>query len=282
MSVIVPNFLYVGTSKAGSTWLFNSLAVHPQVFLANDKGVYYFDHNYAKGKDWYLDQFAECGDADAVGEISHSYLSSPEAPRRIFALNPQIRLLACLREPVDRAFSDYLDLVKNGQYSGPFEEALDHFPRLLDRGHYATHLRRYIDVFGRDQLRIQLFDDLKADAQAYADTVFDFLGVDRLRLTPTDLRPRMQAGTARNAMIADVAKKASRLVLGLGLRRLRSRIKRSTAVRNALYRPYGQADRPVLDAETRARLRGRFATEIAALDELLDAPVSARWGYVSP
>src|SRR4051812_44651015 len=165
----IPNFAYIGTNKAGSTWLFNALARHPEVYLASDKGLYYFDHHFDKGRQWYLDHFRGADDEVAVGEISHSYLSSAEAPGRIAELNPCMRLLVCLREPVDRAFSDYLDLVKNGQFDGPFSAALEQFPRLLDRGRYATHLQRYLDLFPREQVHVSLFDDLRTDPQAYAD-----------------------------------------------------------------------------------------------------------------
>ncbi len=129
-----PNFLYVGTSKAGSTWLFNALALHPDVYLASNKGLYYFDQHFDRGQTWYLDQFAAVNGATAAGEISHSYLSSPEAAPRIADLNAAMRLLVCLREPVDRAFSDYLDLLKNGQFEGSFEAALEAYPRLVQRG----------------------------------------------------------------------------------------------------------------------------------------------------
>src|SRR4051794_21786219 len=135
-----PDFLYIGTSKAGSTWLFNVLARHPEIFLASNKGLYYFDAHFDRGADWYLDHFRG-SDGLVRGEVSHSYLSSPEAPPRIAALAPGVRLLVCLREPVDRAFSDYLDLRKNQQFDGPFAVALERYPRLLDRGRYASHLR---------------------------------------------------------------------------------------------------------------------------------------------
>jgi Sulfotransferase domain len=274
----LPNFLYIGTSKAGSTWLFNALTVHPDVYLASNKGLYFFDTHFDKGADWYLDHFTGADGRSAVGEISHSYLSSPEAPARIEQLNPAMRLLVCLREPVDRAFSDYLDLVKNGQFDGPFDAALEQFPRLVDRGRYATHLQRYVEHFARGSLCVQLFDDLKADAQAYADTVFDFLQITRIDLPPSALRSRMPAGKPRNAGLAAAAKAASRAVKRLGLRRLRSRVKRSVALRQALYQPYA-ADRPTVDPVVAARLRQVFAPEVAALDELLGLPVSERWGY---
>ena len=276
-----PDFLYIGTSKAGSTWLFNALASHPDVFLASSKGLYYFDAHIDRGEDWYLGHFDGSAGFRARGEISHSYLSSVEAPERIARLNPAVRLLACLREPVDRAFSDYLDLLKNQQYDGSFEGALDAYPRLLDRGRYATHLRRYLEVFPREQLLVQLFDDLKADPQRYADDVFDFLGVSALALPPSELRSRMPAGVPRSRTAATAAKAASQTVKRLGLRRLRSRVKRSAKVRQVLYRPYAD-DRPTADPATVARLRAEVADEVADLDALLGVPVSRRWGYEVP
>src|SRR4051794_13219467 len=213
----MPNFAYIGTSKAGSTWLFNALAGHPDVYLASNKGLYYFDQHFDEGQQWYLDHFRAAGNRPAAGEISHSYLSSPQAPARMAELNPGMRLLVCLREPVDRAFSDYLDLVKNGQFDGPFSAALEQFPRLLDRGRYATHLQRYLDLFPAKQLHVSLFDDLRTDPQAYADDVFGFLGIRRLELPPADLKSRMPAGTPRSSGMATAAKSMSKLAKQAGL-----------------------------------------------------------------
>jgi hypothetical protein len=257
----MPNFAYIGTSKAGSTWLFNALARHPEVYLASSKGLYYFDSHFDQGRDWYLDHFESTGDATAIGEISHSYLSSPESPARNAELNPRMRLLVCLREPVDRAFSDYLDLVKNGQFEGPFSEALDRFPRLLDRGRYGTHLQRYLEHFPREQLHVSLFDDLRRDPQAYADAVYDFLGIGQLELPPADLKSRMPAGTPRNATVAAGAKSVAKLAKRTGLARLRSRAKRSVLVRQVLYRPY-RDDRPTIDPDLAAELRLGFVDEV--------------------
>lgn len=274
----IPTFAYIGTSKAGSTWLFNALAGHPDVYLASNKGLYYFDSHFDEGPQWYLDHFRAAGDQVAAGEISHSYLSSPEAAARMAAFNPGMRLLVCLREPVDRAFSDYLDLVKNAQYDGPFAAALEKYPRLLDRGRYATHLQRYLDRFPRSQIHVSLFDDLRADPQAYADEVFAFLGVRRLELPPADLKSRMPAGRPRSGAVAAAARSASTLAKRVGLRRLRSRVKRSVLVRQALYRPYTD-DRPTIDPALAAELRRDMAEEVLRLDSLLGRPVSEQWGY---
>jgi hypothetical protein len=275
----VPDFPCIGTSKAGSTWLFNALSVHEDVWLAPNKGLYFFDAHFDRGVDWYRRQF-EDADGRAVGEFSHSYLSSPEAPARIAAYSPTMKLLVCLREPVDRAFSDYLDLVKNNGFGGSFSEAVEQYPRLLDRGRYATHLSRYLEHFPASQLHVGLFDDLKTGAQQYADGVYDFLGIDRVVLSTGDLRARMPAGRPRNATMVGLAKRASKVAASVGLRRWRSRIKRSTAVRSALYRQY-RDDKPRLEPTLGLELRRGFADEVARLDGLLGRPVSEVWGYRS-
>lgn len=275
-----PDFVYIGTSKAGSTWLFNVLSLHEQVFLASNKGLYYFDGHFDKGAEWYLGHFDGARPGQVRGEISHSYLSSPEVPSRMAAVNPQMKLLACLREPVDRAFSDYLDLLKNMQFDGTFEAAIERYPRLLDRGRYATHLHRYLETFSADQLHLSLFDDLKVDPQSCADSVFGFLGVHAMTLPEAARGSRMPAGTPRVPHVAAAAKSVARVMGRLGLRRLRSRVKRSSRMRNALYRPYA-GDRPQVDEALARELRRDFAVEVAELEALLPG-VASRWGYDEP
>jgi hypothetical protein len=129
-------------------------------------------------------------------------------------------------------------------------------------------------------VHVSLFDDLRADPQAYADEVFDFLGAGRLELPPADLKSRMPAGTPRSTTAATVAKSASKLAKRAGLRRLRSRVKRSVLVRQALYRSY-KDDRPTIDPAVAAELRLGFADEVLRLDGMLGRPVSTLWGYSS-
>lgn len=278
---VLPNFMYIGTSKAGSTSIFSMLDYHPSVFIVPKKGLHFFNAHYERGLDWYLAHFAPGRDYEVVGEISHSTLFSTEAPARIAALNPRMKLMACLREPVARAFSEYLDLVKNGRFEGTFEEALERAPQIIEHGHYGTYLPAFLEHFPRDQLLVTVFDDLKADPRRFAERMFEFLEIENLDLPPSVLRPRMPAGVPRSRGVAMLAKKASRLALRLGLVRLRGKIKLSTTVRNALYRPYGDDDRPSLSPETAARLRARYGPEVAAVDTLLGTNLVERWAYGS-
>ena len=70
-----PNFLYIGTRKAGSTWLYSVLASHPDVYMAPGKGLYFFDNNYDRGSEWYRHHFAAAGRESIVGEVMHWLVS---------------------------------------------------------------------------------------------------------------------------------------------------------------------------------------------------------------
>ena len=145
----LPNFLYIGTSKAGSTWLYSVLDHHPDIYMAPGKSLYFFCHHYGRGWNWYQSHFELASGERIRGEVSHSYLYSPEAVERIAHLESDVRLMVCLREPVDRAFSDYLDGVKNGQIQGSFAEGLEQVDGLLERGRYAKYLAPYVQQGAR-------------------------------------------------------------------------------------------------------------------------------------
>lgn len=278
-SVRLPDFIYVGTSKAGSTWLYNVLASHPAISLAPGKGTYFFDQHFDRGIDWYCDQFSHTERHQIAGEISHSYLSSPEAPPRIANLVPDAKLLVCLRDPIQRAVSAYLDATKNGRFEGTFAEAIEQLPSLLQRGHYATQLQRYFEYFPRTQIHVSFFDDLKSQPQSFADEVFDFLQLTRQPLTGATRGKMMPAAVPRSRRLTKFVKHVARSSDAFAWRALRGRVKRSRWVRNALYRPLQQDEMPQVPTDIYDRCREHFAEEVQRLDELLKSNLRQRWGY---
>jgi hypothetical protein len=202
----LPNFIYIGTNKAGSTWLYDVLARHPDVYMAPGKGLYFFSKHYERGLDWYRGHFEEVGDERIVGEVSHSYMYSDDVWKRIAEMDPEIRLMVCLREPVDRAFADYLDGVKNGLIHGDFETELEREPPFLQRSHYSRYLAPYVEQFGLDSIHVAVFDELSADPNAYAKKIFAFLGIEELNLAPAQREKMMPAGTPRSRLVAGLAK----------------------------------------------------------------------------
>ncbi|WP_164100507.1 sulfotransferase domain-containing protein [Candidatus Laterigemmans baculatus] len=278
--IMCPNFLYIGTSKAGSTWIFKLLQDHPEIYTAPGKGTYYFCAHYDRGWDWYQSQFAPSRQHLAVGEISHTYMASSPACRRIAQDLPEVKLIACVRDPVERAFSDYLDGVKNGRFAGSFEDELERVPELIDIGRYGTQLQRYLNHFPREQIHVALFDDLATQPVEFSQKIYAFLEVQpRPIAAGLQNNKLMPAGVPRSKRMAQMAKRVSKLAKRAGVKKIVGRVKTSAWIRNLLYRQYTPETKPKMRPETRQRLRELFAPEVARLDHLLGTQCARTWNY---
>lgn len=275
----LPDFLYIGTSKAGSTWLFKVLSWHPQIAMYPGKNLGFFSVNFDRGLDWYRSQFDPEPGRSVLGEVSHNYLISEEAPRRIREVLPDAKLIVCLREPVQRIFSDYLEGINDGKLAGTLDEELERTPGLINKSRYGTHLERYLKHFPREQIHIACFDDLGAAPDRFAARIFEFVGVDALSIPP-ELRGKvLPAGKPRVRVLAKLVRKFTRLAPRLGLGGVRGRMKTSEALRKALYRPYGSSQRPVIPPAIEARLRDLMTEEMQRLDAVAGTDFCSRWNY---
>jgi Sulfotransferase domain len=280
MSDLLPNFLHIGPSKSGSTWLHEVLILHPEIYLSLAKDLYFFSRYYDRGPGWYRAQFRDAQkEHKIIGEVCPDYLACAEAPERIRAcLGPDVRLMATLREPTSRAFSSYLYLRKHGQAAPTFRDTALTDPDLLNEGRYATHLRRYLSYFDRKSLNIVLFDDLEADPQAFLDGVTSWLGVARQEVSPELLQARLPASKARWLPLAVLAKQGANAVRRLDGAELVGRLKRSPLVQRVLYQPLGDA-RPTMSADDVAFVREQLDGEIAGVEEEFGIPLRRRWDW---
>jgi hypothetical protein len=280
MGDLLPNFLHLGPSKSGTTWLYQVLAEHPEVLLSPAKDLYFFNRCYDRGLDWYRAQFRAAGrPPQVIGEICPGYLSFGPAPERIRAcLGPDLRLMVTLREPVSRAFSAYLDHRKHGQGAPTFRETARLLPQLIDEGRYATHLRAYAERFGRESLHVAVFDDLQADPQAYLDGVTDWLGIARQRLTPEQLEAQLPASEARWTPLAKLVKHGASWVRVHDAADVVSKIKHSALVQRALYRPLG-GQRPEMPADDVAFVHEQLDAEIAGVEREFGLRLRQRWNW---
>jgi hypothetical protein len=274
----LPNFLYVGPDKAGSSWLHEMLLKHPDAYLTPAKDLYFFDRYYDRGVEWYASQFRGARGEPVVGEVCQDYLFHPEAAARIHAtLNP-VKIMVSLRDPVERAWSSYLYMRKHGIGPDTFSEALRSRPELLEHGRYATSLDRFLALFPREMVHVALFDDLAVDPQGFLDAVTDFLDLDPLPLAPEDLAARLPAARARSVRIASVARRGADWVREHDGARLVGSVKRSPLVQRALYRPIDRAAvRP--EHEDVAAVRAELAPEIDALEHTLGFQLREAWGW---
>lgn len=270
----LPNFIYAGTGKAGTTWLFERLGLHPEVFVTPVKETNFFDLNHDRGLDWYRTFFADAGEAKAVGEVAHRYLRTPQTARRIHDTLGPVKVLVGLREPADYAVSDYLFTRRNGRTDKSLETYI-HSVFEWEAIGYAALLQPYVEVFGADNILICDFAELSRDPQRYFDRVTDFLGVGRYILDDSQTAKVNKARAARSKGLAALVSRGSKWLKRRGGQRIIQAVKSQPLVQRVLYRDL--SDRPELSPDLRARIRTASDADIAWVDATFGTDLRGSW-----
>lgn len=196
------DFIGIGAPKCGTTWLSAQLDAHPQIEFAPDKEVYYFADTilrrmagkelrcFERGPAWYHKQFpAAAGALSVRGEFCPSYLYSEEAADRIKSYRPDLKLLLCLRPPVEMIYSWYWYNRNAVVATLPetFAEMMED-PFLRDIGCYARHLQPYLDRFPAENFLVVQFDAIRREPDRVRHGVYEFLNV------ATDFKPQLERG----------------------------------------------------------------------------------------
>lgn len=293
----LPNFLIIGAAKAGTTALYHYLRQHPQVYMSPEKETNFFAFEGQKVSfcgpgdakmcessittlGAYKEQFENVSNEVAIGEASPWYLYSTRAAENIYRHIPSVKLIAVLRNPVDRAFSSYLHPVRDGRESLTFEEGLSveekriaqgweyiwHYRRA---GFYSAQVQRFLKLFRREQVRFCLYDDLLADPDRFLRDIYEFLGVDGSFVVDTSLRPNA-TGVPKNRLLGrllnqpNVLRSSAKLFLPKRLRyNLSQRINRRLL------------EKPSLSEETRQDLLRGYRHDVTALQDLIGRDLSA-------
>lgn len=267
----LPSFFIVGAMRSGTTSLARYLGAHPEVYMAPAKEVHYFDRHYERGADWYREQFPGVDGHVQVGEATQTYLYDEQVPARMAHLVPDAKLIAILRDPVERAYSHYWHERSRGREPLGFPAALAAEPERIaaggqerfhysyvDRGRYLPQLQRLCEHYSRESLLVLLFEHLRdRPTEAFAD-VCRFLGI-RDDLVPENV------GTPINRHVQFRSRwlRASTLRLPPAVRRLVGRVNSRTA------------EYPPMDAATRRWLVEQFREDNAALAHWLGIELAA-------
>lgn len=188
------DFIIIGAQKCATTSLAYQLRQHPQVCFAKRKEPHYF----SKVDDWqsrlpsYHRLFSP-RPGQLCGEASTSYTFLPEYPHtaaRLFAYNPQVKLIYLVRDPIKRIESHYAHRVLHGRVTRPLEAEVLADPIYLDRSCYATQVEAYLRLFPRSQLLLLVFEDYVADIPGTLATVARFLALSPHGFVGIDLSPQ--------------------------------------------------------------------------------------------
>lgn len=300
-TVTMPNFLIIGAMKAGTTALYSYLEQHPEVYMSPVKEPNFFSFegerlDFRAPQDQeginrtsvtdiedYRALFRGARGKVAIGEASHWYLYHPRAPERIKRHIPHAKLIAILRNPVDRAYSQFLHFVRDGQEPlTDFAQALreeesrvrDHwaFGRYASRGFYYPQIRRYYDLFDRGQIKVYLYEDLRTDALALLQDVFRFLEVDPAFVPALSVEPNV-SGIPRNRILHTMLTR-SRRTKDVLRRHLPARMLRyANEIKNR------NLIKPQLSPELRHQLTEMYREDILKLENLVGRDLSGWLGW---
>ena len=175
-----PDFIGIGAQKGGTTWAYEQLNSHPQVFVPDTKELNFFYSNLPDS--WYAQQFENAPEDAVAGEVSPNYFVRPEIPQRIHELVPEAKLFCILRNPTERAFSQWkmARQLGNIRMEIPFIEAFRQNLRwMAEQGEYLTLIERYEVHFPLgERFLVLFFDDIRSQPREVLRSLYDFIGVD--------------------------------------------------------------------------------------------------------
>ena len=190
-----PNFFIVGAPRAGSSSLFEYLKDIKGIYMAPNKDPNHFSVNVDpdllilrvyRDKKEYLKLFDRVTDEKAIGDATPTYLWDPDAPKLIHDVVPDAKIIIMLRDPLQRAYSHFLKLVSSGTDQFPFIDSIkravkappDFSGRVVDAGMYYEQVKRYLEIFPREQIKIFVFEEFVKEPKKVVKEILDFIGID--------------------------------------------------------------------------------------------------------
>lgn len=297
----MPNFLIVGAAKSGTSSLHFYLAQHPEIYMTPEKQTYFFAyegvdphfrgpgdqeemtrHLITRVED-YQTKFAEVTTEKAIGEACSVYLYDRKAPAAIKRHVPDAKLIIILRDPAERAYSSFMQMIRDGyetvtdfgaalkQEEQRIGEDWRHLWHYRARGFYYEQIQHYLSLFDRSQIRIYLFEDLKRDPQALLKDIFQFLGVDDSFVPDTSERYNA-SGIPRSRTLLRLIMRPNKIktvIKPLLPKWVRASVKSFVTTSRLSLR------RPPMSAEVRRDLVDSYRDDILKLQGLLGRDLSA-------
>ena len=292
-------FIGIGSGRSGTTWIVNILSEHPKICCPLLGKLNYFadtrPHNKTseynkRGIRGYLDLFKECGEGKIMGDFSSYYMVNPKVAEIIKEHFPNVKIWACLREPVERAYSDWLafsnfkvkskDDFENaffGEQDGLYPEG-DGFRR---RGFYYKQLKPYFDLFPRENIKIILHEDILKNPGKVAKEFYEFLGVHS-NYVPDNLNEKPAKATQTKyktlRQIINYLAGVSHKMEGSKIGGLIFLFKRKTKISNLFNKindlNVKDFEKPKLDSEIKKRLKKIYLEDLEKLEKLIGRDLS--------
>jgi hypothetical protein len=304
---MMPNFFIVGAARSGTTSLDRYLGQHPEIYITPKKETHFFaagnfpesftgpgderlNRRLIRDEERYDQLFTGVVGEKAIGESSVFYLCYPASAERIARAVPEAKIIILLREPVARTYSSYIFLLRDGRETSGFEEGLNLEKERKEQGfepmwwykelsQYYSQVQHYLDVFGAEQVKVLLYEELYANPDQVLRDVFAFLKVREDVAIDTSVRYNL-SGVPKSRRLYNLLDhfidKPSFLE-----RRLKSLIPLDLRVAWAS-KIIGMFTHSVpINPQIQAQLRMYFAEDVGKLEDLLHRDLSG-WHYQKP
>jgi len=286
------DFTGIGAARSGTSWLGKCLQEHPQIGFSAEKTrkeLNFFNSNeydtfgrfeeprYPKGVPWYFDQFPPYEEGKLRGEFSITYLWDPVAAERLYEHNPDVKLIATLRNPVEAYYSLYRLACYKVQMHPPatIEEAV-RLGQHMERNLYHQHLTRFFEKFPAENLCVILYDDIRSDPNAVLRRLYEFLGVDPEFVPVRANRQLHRSARSRSVLLRRSVQGFVAGMRAVGLKAIADGLVHSPRVRRA----YHGVNRtrsgiPPLPAAVSRDLQAYYAGDVEKLEGLIQRDLSA-------
>jgi len=259
--------------------VYHCLREHPEVAVPDSDTIHYYDMFYARGESWYESFFEHATEGQILYDPTTTYIRSPWVPRRITEENPDAKIMLCLRDPIDRAFSHYWHEKKKGSINFEFAEVLENYDLYsswLEPGFYAEHIERYLHYFDRDQFLFLRFENLKSDPEEFLGRILHFADVDE-DFGPWWLNKKSNEAGGRRTHVNQVWRGVKKAVVQSPLEQVARELRLDQAAQSieelpgvgTLLKDKSEYEKGI-DPELRVELLELCEPEIQRLEQLLD------------
>lgn len=256
-----PNFLYIGTDKAGSTWIYDYLCIHPEVYVPNTKELFFFDKYYSRGWDWYISHFKNTDTFKAIGEVSHDYIFNEQAAQRIKYHIPKVKLLCSFRNPIDRAVSQYLHMYRVGLVNLKVELNLKKYPNILTNSLYSSHLESYKYHFPKKSICILDFNILNTNPRSFVTQICKYLGIDYY-FDNSMINKINPALLPRNLLFSKFGKKVAQIFRDEDMGDLLTKIKNNRTIKTIFFKTIDDEKKYYIYKKIKNRINNTIYNEV--------------------
>lgn len=282
----LPDFMVVGAQKAATTWLFECLDEHPEIFVPVRKELHYFcnldDCRFSsknKGMDWYLSQFDSNKEVKFVGELTTDYMYYEHVAKELYDFNRNLKIVVLLRNPVDRAYSAYWMWKRHNKNLPPFSQLIRQPENsFIRRGLYRQQIEPYLNLFGKSQVRIYVLEEIKVNPDVFIEDLYQFIGVNKT-FRPHALNKQVAETKNYPGVVGRIVYKGLSPILNAwGVRTAWRFIRRKTKVKELVLKimfvSASKGGYPKMSIDDRNYLVEVFRRENESLTQLLDRNIN--------